>query len=193
MKFIVFIAVLFLAGCGSVATPDTHYYRLAELIKNQQSETVSLTKDLSVSLFKASGMLNNRNLLFSNEERPNEVVQLHYHLWHDALPNILTRQFIDYLKLSAGNSSVSAYRYSSVNGLHVMVTLDRMEIQYAADTRLIIKLNMQVKNAKGRVLLDKSYENTEAYDSSDIYQLVTRYNDILRVTYSQLLADLAVL
>ncbi|MDH5517614.1 MAG: ABC-type transport auxiliary lipoprotein family protein [Gammaproteobacteria bacterium] len=192
MKFILLMSVLFLAGCGSVATPDSHYYRLEELI-NPQSQSTLLQSDVSVSLFKLSGMLNNRNLLFTTEDRPNEVVPLHYHLWHDALGNILTRQFIDYLKLSAGKHQVSAYRYTSVDGLHVVVTLERMEIRYADDSRLHVKLNARIINSKGSVLLDKDYENSEVSESSDIYQLVSRYNAVLRKTYHQLLEDLVTL
>ncbi|MDH5426056.1 MAG: ABC-type transport auxiliary lipoprotein family protein [Gammaproteobacteria bacterium] len=194
MKFIVFfMAVFLLAGCGSVTTPESHYYRLADVQKEQLAGTDHFNTDVTVSLFKVSGMLNNRNLLYSNESRPNEVMQLHYHLWHDALPKIMTRQFISYLKLSASNAQVSEYRYAAVQGLHVVVSVERMEIQYSSDSRLHVKLNVQVSNSKGSVLLDKDYENSQAYDSSEIYQLVTHYNDILIKTYSQFLEDFVAL
>lgn len=191
MKLFSLLFISLLTACGSISTPDTHYYRLPEVNTGKTSDN-KISKDLSISTVKVTGMLNSRNILYIEQSRPHEVIQFHYHLWHEQLSKTITDHFMSFLKEAAVNSKVTQYRFKSINGYHIEMSIKNMEIQYSTTgATLYVKADILVNDNKGVLILDKAYESKKTYQTKDIYQLVTNYNNVLLEIYSKFATDLS--
>lgn len=192
MKLLSILLTFLLTACSSISTPESHYYRLPEANAGDFSAKNIITKDLVISSVKVTGMLNSRNILYIEQSRPHEVIQFHYHLWHEQLSNAITNHFIGFLKKVSAKNKVTEYRFKSINGYHVQMTIKNMEIQYSASTAsLYVKAVIVVNDSKGVTILDKTYDSQKSYQTKEIYQLVTNYNNALTEIYSSFVADLS--
>ena len=192
MKFLTLLILsLVLFSCGGVTTPETHYYRLSPVDKNKVNP-IDLKKNIfTVSDFKTTGMLNNRNLLYIEGNKPNEIKQFYYHQWHDSLDAILTKHFIDYLKLAVNKSGVSSYDYKGIKGRLIRPELQKMEITYSSGSTIIsMDIAFKVQDDTGEIILDKIYSASRSSNTKDIYQLTINYNDLLLEIYNNLITDL---
>lgn len=191
MKLLSILLITLLTACGSISTPESHYYRLPEPSAGKNSDN-KITKDLSISAVKVTGMLNNRNILYIEQTRPHEVIQFHYHLWHEQLSKTITDHFMSFLKEAAVNNKVTQYRFKSINGYHIEMSIKNMEIQYSTTgATLYVKADILVNDNRGVLVLDKAYESKKLYQTKDIYLLVTNYNNVLLEIYSSFATDLS--
>lgn len=192
MKVIFIIAsVAFLMSCGGVTTPESHYYRLSPINKTL-IETVDINqKKMTVADFTMSGMLINRNLLYVEATKPNEIKQFYYHQWHDSLVKILSGHFIKYTKL-ATNRDIATYNYKSFEGLLIIPSLNKMEILYS-DTGSVLQVDItfEVQDKHLKTVFSKTYTVSKTYPTRDIYQLTVNYNAVLLEIYKQFIHDIS--
>ncbi|MDH5425547.1 MAG: PqiC family protein [Gammaproteobacteria bacterium] len=194
MKLFYLIFMLLLTGCGSVSTPDSHYYRLTDIKEDDVIVKAGLDAGIAVAQVKVSGLLQNRNLLYVEQGKPNEIIPFHYHLWHESLPKLLTRHFIDYLKLAGDSDNIIHYKYTADHNYRLQLSVSKMEIHYLPDaSSLLLKVSIQMVDKKGVMLLNKDYSSVKSYKTRDIYQLVTHYNEVLIDVYSQFIKDVNLL
>jgi len=187
MKLLTILTVFFLLSCSSVTLPDNHYYRLGTSYVTVAEHKSN--KKINVVTFKTEGMLGASNLLYSEQSRPNEILQYHYHKWHKPLSSLLTESLIVYLKNNFSRD-ISHYNYSKSDGYLIDALVNKMEIQYdSAGSRLIVSILITVSK-DDNLLLNKTYISEKSYETKDIYQLVTNYNDVLKDIYSDLITDL---
>ena len=191
MKKTVFVLItLLLLSCGTVSTPESHYYRLSSDNK-QYSSIKSFDKTIRIIPFKTTGLLASSYLLYSEKQRPNEVKQYHYHQWHAPLSIVLTNKMTTALKALL-DTEVSVHDYSSFTGYMVEPSLQEMEIRYVEDGAiLVVKLAVIVKDKIAGIVLNKTYISEETNLTKDIYVLVSNYNTVLDNIFSQLANDLA--
>jgi len=189
-KTIFVLITLLLISCGTVSTPESHYYRLSS--DNKQYPSIkSLDKKIRIIPFKTTGLLASSYLLYSEKHRPNEVKQYHYHQWHAPLSIVLTNKMTTALRTLL-DTEVSIHDYSSFTGFMVEASLDEMEIRYVDDgASLVVNLVVTVKDWKERIVLNKTYTAEETILTKDIYVLVSNYNTVLDKIFSQFANDLA--
>lgn len=190
MKYSVYLLLLLFSACSSVTTPDSHYYRLSASDKVKGKS--SIDKAYRVSAFKTEGMLNTNNLLYIEKDRPNELMQFHYHQWHAPLSSVLTDNFILYFNATT-NSTIFEHDYSSFNGYLIIPVIKSMEIQYSdSSVDLSVNINFKVKQGS-KLILSKTYHAKKTYQTKDIYKLVSNYNEVLQQIYKSFVADISLL
>jgi len=183
------VLMLLLISCGSVSTPESHYYRLSS--DKQYSNVIKLDKKIRIMPFKTNGLLASSYLLYSEKHRPNEVKQYHYHQWHAPLSVVLTHKMTTALKDLLG-TEVRIHDYSTFMGYMIEPSLEEMEIRYVDDGAiLVVKLAVIVKDEKSRIVINKKYTAEEENLTKDIYVLVSNYNTVLDIIFNQLAKDMA--
>lgn len=193
MKRYFILLFLFLTACSSISTPDSHYYRLKEIDISSLSKQ-SLKIPISLESVKVTGLLNNRNLMYVELSHPQEVIQFHYHLWHESLPHLLSKHFTSYVKEARQHKKSNTLKDSVDNKLIARLHINNMEIQYLSnETLLYVNMNVVIMDKSGSIILDKVYSSVRKYQSKEIYQLVTNYNEVLLDVYSEILKDISLL
>jgi ABC-type uncharacterized transport system auxiliary subunit len=101
-----------LAGCGGAGpTPETNYYRLAGATNVAALATPATQRPVVVKVPRATGVRNERNVLYSEDPNSINLKQYHQHYWEESPANMVQAWMIDYLR--ARNVSPTVVRRSS--------------------------------------------------------------------------------
>ncbi len=140
----VFLTAL-IAGCGGAGpTPETNYYRLASSANVTALSTPATQRPIVVKVPRASGVRNERNVLYSEDPDGINLKQYHQHYWEESPANMVQAWMIDYLR--ARNVSATVVRRSS-SGDRVTISswLTRFErILSEGDRSVIVAMEFQV-------------------------------------------------
>lgn len=190
MRYSLYLILFFLSACSGVTTPDSHYYRLSTA--DTTNEKYKIDKIYRLAKFKAEGMLNANNLLYVEKNRPNELKQFHYHQWQASLSSIVTENFIAFFKKTT-STNIIVHDYSVFDGYLILPVIKTMEIQYS-NSAVNLVMNIEFKVKKGsKFFLSRTYHSKKTYQTRDIYQLVSNYNEVLQDIYAQFIADISLL
>ena len=89
-----------LAGCGEqgVPVPTDRFHRLIVGPPATVHETPQLAGIVEVDRFHAAGVLQDRAIVFVENDNPNVLHQYHYQLWADSPTRMLQMATVDYLR-----------------------------------------------------------------------------------------------
>jgi len=139
-----FVAVL-IAGCGGAGpTPETNYYRLASSTTVTALSAPATQRPIVVKVPRATGVRNERNVLYSEDPDAVNLKQYHQHYWEEAPANMVQAWMIDYLR--ARNVSATVVRRSSSNDrVTISSWLTRFErILSEGERSVIVAMEFQV-------------------------------------------------
>lgn len=186
------LIILFLQSCASIKTPERHYYRLPMVNESMLLAGVKNTVELAVADFSVTGMLNNRNLLFIDSNKPNELKQFNFHFWDGSVNKILTAHFINYLKLISDDSILTKYNYSVKSGYYVKALVHVMEIEYhQQQASPNVSVDFQLFDANNKLVFEKNYKSKKSHNNKEIYSLVTSYNSLFLDVYNKFISDIS--
>ena len=95
-KYIYFIAILLLIGCGSI--PNTRYYLIDYPVEGEPTAEPAIDAVLGVAKFKAEPLYENDRIVY--RDNPYEGKFYHYHRWVTSPKDMVTDKVIE--QLSAG-------------------------------------------------------------------------------------------
>lgn len=187
-----FSLILALSACVSgTDIPVDHYYRLPPVSIKTVSDSPYSKALLYVNSVQVSGLLNDRNLLYTLADKQFEVKKYFYHQWADNPSEMLRDHLLNYLKSAAAFSEIKVFNYQANSGYLLNSRLERMEINYTATgAELKVSINFEVLNPDRSVRHSKLYNKSVKRSDRDIYQLVTGYSAVLEEIYSELMHDL---
>lgn len=181
----VFVAVL-IAGCGGAGpTPETNYYRLAGATNVAALATPATQRPVVVKAPRATGVRNERNVLYSEDPNAINLKQYHQHYWEESPSNLVQAWMIDYLR--ARNLSGTIVRRSS-SGDRVTISswLTRFErILSEGERSIIVAMEFQVDvSGQSEPLHIGEYRSVQSVGRSDMEGTALAFsaalNDIMK-------------
>ena len=170
IMFSVALLAILLAGCGGAGpTPEMNYYRMAGPVGVTGLNTPATERPLVVKTPRATGVRNERNVLYGDTKDGVNLKQYHQHYWEEAPANLVQAWMIDYLR--ARNVSPTVVRRSS-SGDRITVSswLERFERVLSGNGRsvvVVLEFRVDVSGVSEPLLIDE-YSSEQSVERSDM-------------------------
>jgi len=182
-----------LSACASAPpVPEEHYYRLqAEFASTPMSHKL-FAGTIEVEPLVGEGLVNERFIVYSERDKPNQLKAYHYHLWNETPSIMLGSELISFLRASnvAGQIVTPALRVRAdyvLNG-----RIKRLERIVGESNRTMIALELALRSATGgKLVFLNEYRHENDALGPDIASAVDALNTSLTIIYSDFLNDLA--
>jgi ABC-type uncharacterized transport system auxiliary subunit len=100
--YLLVLITLLLSACGSIKpVPEDRFYRLAEIPAQEPLAQPLLPGVLAVGTIETPGIYSERAILYSEQDRPTELLRYHYHAWIDAPPRLIQDHLALFLRGAA--------------------------------------------------------------------------------------------
>ena len=178
------ILVLAQSACSTAPLPEDHYYRLEIIPAAAQRVDANVT----VQTLVASGVYNERPLLYSTAQAPTELRQYHYHYWADLPARMIREQLTAYLRAAqaptVGAQAPHDYQLSGTV-LRFEQRLDGSDATAIAAIELVLR-----HSADAHVLWRKTYRaDIRTHDNSPL-AASQGLSQALGSCFAQLVSDL---
>lgn len=170
MKTLSLIALIFLlSGCVSSGKKpaDKLYYRFPE------ATIVTTNKKIKIKRPAALGILGNRPMVVQNND--GALLQMQHHFWLDS-PKVLLQ---NYLEDSFG-------KFNNPEFILYSTFLKFEKNQNGA----VVSIRFELKDTNNKLVFNKTYDFTEAYDGNDISGFATSARHLVVRIVNQLIKDI---
>lgn len=155
-------------SCGGCAVPpplpEDHTYFLGDPPGRMLGlEALLRNKTISILPFKASGIYNERAILFQDQKQPNELQQYHYQYW--VMPPGLALQdyLLKYFRQNAKNATLADLGMSSISDFRIDGKILNFEQHLGARTEIYLRIEIELFAGLSRKpLLLKVYETKKS-------------------------------
>lgn len=179
-----------LGGCVLGAPPADHFYRL-DAPAPQPLPRPRFEGTIEVGAFKATGLLNERALLFAQESRPLELHLQRYHYWTDAPGRLLQEDLVRFLRAANVATAVVLPQAGARPKYIVAGRIERLEqIVGRAQSTASIQLELAFRRATGEMLHVASYQADERIEGKGDTAAVEAFNRALGQIFTRFLADI---
>lgn len=164
------LCAFLLAGCGGAGpTPETHYYRLAESSDVTRLGEPATQRSVVVKTPRATGVRNERNMLYSEDDAAVNLKQYHQHYWEESPANLVQASLIDYLRARDVSPTV-VRRSSSAGRITISSWLKRFERVLSGDGRsVVVVLEFRVDTSGvSEPMLIEEYKSVQPVARSDM-------------------------
>jgi len=190
-RFCLMVLALSLAACGRAPqVPTDHYYRLTPLAESAGKQRLT-EEPISVEVFLAEGLYNDRAVLYSSDEYASELQQHHYYFWYTSPPHMLR----DYLLQMLRDADVSPMIMDVGAGGHPRISGKLMEFERRnsrGGSTVNVALELRVDNPGTELpLLLRQYRASENINDKDMTAVVSGFNIAVDRIYREFLEDLA--
>jgi ABC-type uncharacterized transport system auxiliary subunit len=179
------------SGCVMASPPD-HFYRLSAGAPGQPLAGRRLQGTVEVAAFKASGLLNERALLYVEEAYPAELHRQRYGYWTDTPARLLQEELVRFLRAANVATAVVLPQAGARAEYIVSGRIERLErVIGANDSTASIELELGLRRVTGEVVHIGFYRAEERIEKNTDAATVEAFNRALGLVYAQFLADIA--
>src|SRR5262249_34478006 len=147
---------------------------------------------IEVAAFKASGLLNERALLYVEEAHPAELHQQRYSYWTDAPARLLQEELVRFLRAANVATAVVLPLAGARAEYIVSGRIEQLErVMWAKDSTGSIELELGIRRVRGEVVHIGFYRAGERIEKNTDAATVEAFNRALGLVYAQFLADIA--
>ena len=145
-----------------------------------------------MAAFKASGLLNERALLYVEEAHPAELHQQRYGYWTDTPARLLQEELVRFLRAASVATAVVLPQAGARAEYIVSGRIERLErVIGANDSTASIELELGLRRVTGEVVHIGFYRADERIEKNTDTATVEAFNRALGLVYAQFLADIA--
>lgn len=180
-----------LAGCGGAPTvPPDNFYRI-EVTPPTIETTTLLPGTVLVHPLTASGLLQERPVLFTTAGQLHQMRQRDYHYWNEAPPRMLQSALIAYLRAGRVAATVITPDLRVPTDYEVVGKVKRLEQILGDPGRVLVELELAVIDTAGAQLITaRSYAAESASDGPTVADAVFALNRALVDLFAEFVADL---
>lgn len=172
--FIYMSLFLTLTACGlSPSTiPEEHFYRLGDTVKIKPAAIKF--EYLQLADVKASGIYNERAILYRDSDKPLEIHRYHYHFWMQSPAKLVQSYMQQYLQQSGVTKNIATGSVSRSSAGVIQTEIIRFE-------RLVAKqqAEVDVRLRIGFAGASRIYTAQVKADSTDMYATIEAFNQAL--------------
>ena len=179
-----------LVGCvGQTPIPGNHYYRLPVADSPDAGPTV-LAGTLAVAPFEASGLYNDRAIIYIESRHPLQVNHYHYHYWVDSPAVMLQDHLITSLRKLHFADSVVRYAVDE-HVAHVIAGRITHFERILDDKQVKVLVGFEIEyQVAGMPALHQEYQAEATAADETLSATVQAFGTALQDVYKQLTMDI---
>ena len=184
------ILLLSLSACvgNGGKIPEDHYYRLPAIHQTTPANNALFKVPVYIEPVTASGILNERSMLYSEKQNPNEVKHYFYRHWADSPSKMIRQHLVDYLETTKAANTVELDSNSTAIA-RISVTLLHFErVINGGNTEAKVTLKISY-TLPGTRTTTKTYTNGIKAKEASVYASVETFGEALEGIYADWLAD----
>lgn len=183
-----------LAGCGEqgVPVPTDRFHRLVVGVPTTVYIEPRLAGTLEVDRFRATGVLQDRAIVFVERGNPNVLHQYFYHLWADSPARMLQTATVDYLREARLADQVVGTGLRIVPTHTLMGDIKKLEHVIGNSSSVDVELEFALReHAIGSVVWVKSYTANRTVKDDSVGAATREMSASVEEILNRLSADLA--
>lgn len=183
----------FVASCGSVApVPEDQYYRLQAVAPSSQFSKAVLPGTLEIDRFVADGLTAGRPIVFSEDGKPYQVKEFHYHFWTQPPTVMLRDELVSYLRARNVSDIVVTPEMRVPADYVLMGKIKRLEKIVGTPPKAVLELELAVRKASGGTLVFlETYRIKTQSSGNGVDDAVEALNTSLTAIYAKFVDDLS--
>ena len=186
--FLLMVAVtLGLVSCMSVKQlPQDRYYRLP-LHKIEPAASPVFSGTVGVGRIETMGLLNERSILYSDQQSPLEIMLYRYHLWQEAPATLIQKNLRAYLQQSGLVERAVLDNPGQMVDQLIIGRLLQFERQLIdGGTQVVVQLELGLEPQSGNV-----YQGVEACADQSMAATADAFGRALEKIYRNFLRDIS--
>jgi ABC-type uncharacterized transport system auxiliary subunit len=183
-----------LAGCGGegVPVPTDRFHRLTVGAPATVYQTPQLEGTVEVDRFNATGVLQDRAIIFIEHDNPNVMHQYHYQLWSDPPTRMLQMATVDYLRATHLADQVVKTGLRVVPAYTLIGDIKKLEHVVGNSSSVQVELEFGLRDHRdGSLVWVKSYTATKVVDDDSVAAATRAIGEAVKEILATLSADLA--
>ncbi len=183
----------FVASCGTVApVPEDQFYRLRAMPPSTQFSKPLLPGTLEIERFVADGLTAGRPIVFSEDGKPYQVKEFHYHFWIQPPTVMLRDELVSYLRARKVADVVVTPEMRVPADYVLFGKIKRLEKIVGTPPKAVLELELGVRKASGGKLAFLDTYRIETQSSgSGVDDAVKSLNTTLTAIYTKFVDDLS--
>lgn len=172
--------------------PSDRFHRLTVGEPATVYEMPKLEGTVEVDRFNATGLLQDRAIIFIEHDNPNVMHQYYYHLWSDPPTRMLQVATVDYLRASHLADQVVKTGLRIIPAYTLTGDIKRLEHVVGNSSSVLVELEFELRGQKDRSRVwVKGYTVTKAVDDDSVAAATRAIGEAVEEILASLSVDLA--
>jgi ABC-type uncharacterized transport system auxiliary subunit len=183
-----------LAGCGEegIPVPSDRFHRLSVGAPDTVYQTPKLNGVVEIDRFHATGVLQNRAIVFVETDSPHVMHQYHYQLWADDPTRMLQNVTLEYLRDARVADEVVMTGFRIDPTYTLIGDIKKLEHVVGNSSSVVVELEFGLREHKnGSVVWAKSYSAGRKVKDDSVAAATRAISESVREILTRLSADLA--
>ena len=165
--------------------PEDRYYRLP-LYQGEHVANPVFAGTVGVARIETVGLLNERSILYSDQQNPLELKRYHYHHWQEAPATLIQKNLRAYLQQSGSVERVMLYEPGHRVDQVIVGRLLQFERQLSGGSaKVVVHLEVGLEQQPGKV-----YQAEVACSDKSMSATAKAFGQALEEIYRDFLADI---
>jgi ABC-type uncharacterized transport system auxiliary subunit len=165
--------------------PEDRYYRLP-LYQGDHAANPVLAGTVGVARIQTLGLLNERSILYSDQQNPLEVMRYHYHHWQEAPATMIQKNLRVYLQQSGSVENAVLYEPGLMVDQVIVGRLLQFERQLTGGgAKVVVQLELGLEQQPGKI-----YQAEAACSDKSMSATAEAFGRALEGIYRDFLADI---
>ena len=184
---------LVLTACGSPApVPEDQFYRLSAAPPSKPAAKPLFPGTIEVDRFVADGLTAGRPIVYSEDGKPYQVKEFHYHFWTQPPTVMLRDELVSYLRQAKVASTVVTPEMRVRADFVLTGKIRRLEKIVGTPPKAVLELELGLRKASGgKLIFLDTYRMESPSDGSGVDAAVYSLNKSLSAIYGKFVADLS--
>lgn len=182
-----------LVGCGGqgAPVPTDRFYRLNVAAPSAVFETPKLAGTLEVDRFKASGVLQDRAIVFVEQGYPNVMQQYQYQLWEDPPTLMLETATVEYLRSTHLADQVVTAGLRIEPSYTLTADIRKLEHVVGSSSSVRVEIEYRLRDyRRGDLVWVKTYKVAKAARDASVVAATEAIGDAVGEILANLTTDL---
>ncbi|MEE9317296.1 MAG: ABC-type transport auxiliary lipoprotein family protein [Rhodospirillales bacterium] len=184
---------LVLTACGSTApVPEDQFYRLSAAPPSKPAAKPLFPGTIEVDRFVADGLTAGRPIVYSEDGKPFQVKEFHYHFWTQPPTVMLRDELVTYLRRAKVASTVVTPEMRVRADFVLTGKIRRLEKIVGTQPKAVLELELGLRKASGgKLIFLDTYRMETTSDGSGVDAAVYSLNKSLSAIFGKFVADLS--
>ncbi|MBT3765414.1 MAG: hypothetical protein HOF84_06120 [Rhodospirillales bacterium] len=188
----ILMAGILLVGCAQPqVVPQDHYYRLRLPSPAKVQAQPKLDGIVEIDRFSADGLVAGRPIVYSASDKPNQLMDYHYHFWTEPPTGLLRDQLIEYLRAAGIAKTVVTAEMRVAPDFIISGKIKRFEQVRDAAPHVVLEMELGLRQAgTDNLVYWGTYAKKVAAEGTTVADGVKAANIALSQVYSDYVRDL---
>jgi ABC-type uncharacterized transport system auxiliary subunit len=192
---LILIAAIVLVGCAQPQpVPRDNYYRLGlepSRVQVSRSSEPKLNGIVEIDRFSADGLVAGRSIVYSQSNKPNQLMEYNYHFWTDPPTILLRDQLIAHLRAAGVAKTVVTAEMRVAPDFVISGKIKRFEQVRDSSPHVILEMELGLRSGGTDILIHwGTYRKKVAAAGATVADGVRAANIALSEVYTDYIRDL---